>query len=245
MEFLLSQGQSRSWLIGFTVVTITTAGISCILGEACENSSAVRNPAVCHKQQNRLNTDPKSDKTKPNRIQRSSSPQLRDVDFVKDRETKAVTPGNERRGSDVSLHASSMPGKDSSRLTTPPSTTATGWQSTPQVMRDGVKKQSSKSSSYSSPVHSAKRSRDRPVSPDELSGNTEERESIKCSCVCQGWAEIFLRRPSGNTSWIMRIENQPRGISVENDLSTALIDDQRLLYTSMAGEGKSEWKPGH
>jgi len=29
-----------------------------------------------------------------------------------------------------------------------------------------------------------------------------------CSCWCQGWAEILIRCPTGNTSWMMRIQNQ-------------------------------------
>ncbi|KAI1307708.1 Tuberin [Halotydeus destructor] len=29
-----------------------------------------------------------------------------------------------------------------------------------------------------------------------------------CSCWCQGWAEILIRRPTGNSAWVMRIENQ-------------------------------------
>lgn len=29
----------------------------------------------------------------------------------------------------------------------------------------------------------------------------------QCNCWCQGWAEIHVRRPTGNTSWIMRIQN--------------------------------------
>ncbi|XP_022103490.1 tuberin-like [Acanthaster planci] len=29
----------------------------------------------------------------------------------------------------------------------------------------------------------------------------------QCNCWCQGWAEVYVRRPTGNTSWIMRIEN--------------------------------------
>ncbi|CAH1986295.1 unnamed protein product [Acanthoscelides obtectus] len=33
----------------------------------------------------------------------------------------------------------------------------------------------------------------------------EEREL--CSCWCSGWAEIHVRRPTGNMSWVMRIQN--------------------------------------
>ncbi|XP_077266415.1 TSC complex subunit tuberin isoform X2 [Temnothorax americanus] len=30
---------------------------------------------------------------------------------------------------------------------------------------------------------------------------------ILCACWCQGWAEIYVRRPTGDMSWIMRIQN--------------------------------------
>lgn len=29
-----------------------------------------------------------------------------------------------------------------------------------------------------------------------------------CVCLCSGWAEILIRRPTGNMSWMMRIQNQ-------------------------------------
>ena len=32
----------------------------------------------------------------------------------------------------------------------------------------------------------------------------------QCSCVCQGWAEFLVRRPTGNTSWILRLQNRPK-----------------------------------
>lgn len=39
--------------------------------------------------------------------------------------------------------------------------------------------------------------------------NIEKQEEITpCACWCQGWAEIYVRRPTGDMSWIMRIQNQ-------------------------------------
>ena len=29
-----------------------------------------------------------------------------------------------------------------------------------------------------------------------------------CGCWCQGWAEVLVRRPSGNMAWMTRIENR-------------------------------------
>eukprot|EP00794_Sanderia_malayensis_P008869 gene8869-9818_t len=35
-----------------------------------------------------------------------------------------------------------------------------------------------------------------------------------CNCSCEGWAEILIRRPTGNTSWVMKIEN---AVAMEGD----------------------------
>ncbi|XP_050296204.1 tuberin isoform X2 [Anthonomus grandis grandis] len=42
----------------------------------------------------------------------------------------------------------------------------------------------------------------------EMFKTTEKKEDkYTCSCWCQGWAEIFIRRPTGDMSWVMRIQN--------------------------------------
>ncbi|KAJ8913200.1 hypothetical protein NQ315_016142 [Exocentrus adspersus] len=38
--------------------------------------------------------------------------------------------------------------------------------------------------------------------------STEKQEKENCACWCQGWAEIYIRRPTGDMSWVMRIQNQ-------------------------------------
>ncbi|CAG0924983.1 unnamed protein product, partial [Notodromas monacha] len=41
---------------------------------------------------------------------------------------------------------------------------------------------------------------------------------ILCTCWCQGWAEIHIRRPTGSTSWAMKIQNSAiRSSSLCND----------------------------
>ncbi|XP_048507911.1 tuberin isoform X2 [Athalia rosae] len=37
--------------------------------------------------------------------------------------------------------------------------------------------------------------------------SSEKQEHIPCACWCQGWAEIYVRRPTGDMSWVMRIQN--------------------------------------
>ncbi|KAI2800138.1 Tuberous sclerosis 2-like protein [Blomia tropicalis] len=43
-----------------------------------------------------------------------------------------------------------------------------------------------------------------PSDPDLNNGNVDNRY---CRCWCQSWAEIVIRRSTGNTRWIMRVEN--------------------------------------
>lgn len=38
--------------------------------------------------------------------------------------------------------------------------------------------------------------------------NADRQEELQpCACWCQGWAEIYVRRPTGDMSWVMRIQN--------------------------------------
>ena len=37
-----------------------------------------------------------------------------------------------------------------------------------------------------------------------------------CNCWCTNWAEVYIRAPSGNTSWMMRIENETGMYSMMN-----------------------------
>lgn len=37
-----------------------------------------------------------------------------------------------------------------------------------------------------------------------------ELPKSRCQCSCSGWAEIYIRRPTGNTSWVMKLENKEK-----------------------------------
>lgn len=57
--------------------------------------------------------------------------------------------------------------------------------------------------------------------------NSEKQEEFEaCACWCQGWAEIYVRRPTGDMSWIIRIQNS---MNLEN-LSDFPIHDIISLY---------------
>ena len=57
---------------------------------------------------------------------------------------------------------------------------------------------------------SSTRSHVSPVMEDTSLSNiaTATGRSLLCSCWCWGWAEVKVRRPSGNTAWMLRLENR-------------------------------------
>ncbi|KAH3862473.1 hypothetical protein DPMN_025440 [Dreissena polymorpha] len=50
-----------------------------------------------------------------------------------------------------------------------------------------------------------------------------------CNCWCTNWAEIYIRAPSGNLSWMMRIENEA---SISN-MAENQVPDITMLFASM------------
>ena len=64
-----------------------------------------------------------------------------------------------------------------------------------------------------------------------------ESEHLVCSCWCRGWAEIKIRRPTGNVSWLMRLQNRLTPFPVGGP-----SDDLSLLAANYpleaAGEGE-------
>uniref|UniRef100_A0A671KI70 Tuberin-like n=1 Tax=Sinocyclocheilus anshuiensis TaxID=1608454 RepID=A0A671KI70_9TELE len=58
--------------------------------------------------------------------------------------------------------------------------------------------------------------------------------------LTQGWAEIFIRRPSGNTSWLMCLENPPSPFSSE----LGNVPLQELSSVLMAMDGVKEPQTG-
>uniref|UniRef100_A0A8C9SA23 Tuberin n=1 Tax=Scleropages formosus TaxID=113540 RepID=A0A8C9SA23_SCLFO len=57
--------------------------------------------------------------------------------------------------------------------------------------------------------------------------------------LTQGWAEVYIRRPSGNTSWLMRLENPPSPFSSE----LGNVPLQELSSVLMAMESVKESSP--
>uniref|UniRef100_A0A4W3IMJ5 Tuberin n=1 Tax=Callorhinchus milii TaxID=7868 RepID=A0A4W3IMJ5_CALMI len=67
--------------------------------------------------------------------------------------------------------------------------------------------------------------------------------------LTQGWAEVYIRRPSGNASWLLCLENPPSPFSSEinnmplQELSTMLLVVERMTDPHLPGPSRSESMP--
>ncbi|XP_066593113.1 tuberin [Prorops nasuta] len=60
----------------------------------------------------------------------------------------------------------------------------------------------------------------------QILSNERQEEYVPCACWCQGWAEIYVRRPTGDMSWIMKIQNS---MQIENPVDFP-VRDLMALY---------------
>ncbi|RLU20252.1 hypothetical protein DMN91_006859 [Ooceraea biroi] len=86
------------------------------------------------------------------------------------------------------------------------------------------------------------------VEPSKLGQilNSDKQDGhVLCACWCQGWAEIYVRRPTGDMSWIMRIQNStqfetPMDFPV-HDIMALYMPNQDVLSNKQAPEVAPEY----
>ncbi|XP_059218491.1 tuberin [Stomoxys calcitrans] len=194
VEHLLKDGHSQTWLVGHNLVTITTSGCPSVPTRTglCDRCSQL---GKAYTLSPKASTD-----TNP-----GTSPLSPEIN----QPIQAVAPTYEHRYTKVSLqHSSGNESAGSTDLTSSSSSTSHTTQ-----------RQTSNSSTASLEALSRRGSNPEAGSTDlgvggscaSLLGNSLSSSSICASpvCVrsCTAWAEIFIRRPTGNISWITRIQN--------------------------------------
>ncbi|XP_078690983.1 tuberin-like isoform X3 [Branchiostoma floridae x Branchiostoma belcheri] len=85
------------------------------------------------------------------------------------------------------------------------------------------------------------------MNPKTKSSPTKLVSRYECNCWCQGWAEILIRRPTGNTSWMMRIQNarlvQPDQDFPLADIATLLLGQKEEENTAASRYQRSDSAP--
>ena len=218
MEFMLASGHRRSWMIGNTIVTITTSGTYIGQDGVCENCWALRARTV----------DLINDETSE---MNATADQKSSVECFpmggkgerQEKEDRSCTLGlpSDLAGSYHEKHViapvegswGNVSNKDTKSEPMTTSSAATLDQSTDKShSNDGTKTVDTRRGSL----------------PEHLFRDASPITVQNCRCVCQGWAEILTRRPSGNISWIMRIQNRPAPVCLDNDVCTAVVDDPQI-----------------
>lgn len=180
-DFLLSGGQSMTWLLGNKLITVTTSGCS---QKALKNGLCDKCWQICRLDKEPLlspsveSIEPESKSrsiTHKTPLTRSVSNEITPLTLASNTSTAASSPSDEgRRGLEASLHDA-----DPARL-------------------------------------------------DQLVYGGERQERQLCACWCQGWAEIYVRRPTGDMSWAMRLQNEPQVVQSAsqppmNDIATLFL----------------------
>ncbi|TNN69438.1 Tuberin [Liparis tanakae] len=213
-EFLLAGGRSMTWLVGNKLVTITTGGgvrAQALLG--LDIAERLGGGGEMTRSDPSLHT--RITKEAPAKLESQTSQQHNRATRIR---VRSMSGGHALR---------SGPAQSLSPLVSPSEGELAAPLSPPSASPlDGLGPPSSSSTSAA------------PSPPPPLKDNPSLAEFIPM--LTQGWAEIFIRRPSGNTSWLMCLENPPSPFSSE----LGNMPLQELSTVLMAMEGVKE-RPGH
>ncbi|XP_017841753.2 tuberin [Drosophila busckii] len=199
-EYLLKDGVSQTWLVGHNLVTITTSGCPSgpVRNGLCDRCSQLgKTPSIS------LNSKSMSDATQP-----------------------SLSPERDRRYTKLSLqHSSGNDSAGSTELTSSSSNTNSGGTAQPQhqisnsstASLDALSRRGSNpedgSNLLKGPTSGSNTSllgNSLSQSMASVSANTPATCAVQqpvCVRACTGWAEIVIRRPTGNISWLTRIQN--------------------------------------
>uniref|UniRef100_A0A8C1IAL0 Tuberin n=1 Tax=Cyprinus carpio TaxID=7962 RepID=A0A8C1IAL0_CYPCA len=210
-EFLLSGGPSMTWLVGNKLVTITTSGGS--RTQALLGLDMAERPGGGEMTRSDPSLHTRQTKEAPPKLESQSGQQISSSTRTR---VRSISGGHALRAGpaqSLSPLVASPEGEYSGPLPPPgPPLEVLGSQR-------GVDEHPTPSASQSSAP---------------LKDKSSLAEFVPM--LTQGWAEIFIRRPSGNTSWLMCLENPPSPFSSE----LGNIPLQELSSVLMAMDGVKE-----
>ncbi|XP_077574319.1 tuberin isoform X5 [Stigmatopora nigra] len=199
-EFLLAGGRSMTWLVGNKLVTITTSGgVHTHALLGLDMADRLGGGEMTSRSDPSLHT--RITKEAPAKLESQSSQQQSRATRIR---VRSMSGGHALRAG---------PAQSLSPLVSPSEGELAAQLSPSSTTLDGLSPPSSTSANT--------------PAPPPLKDNPGLAEFVPI--LTQGWAEIFIRRPSGNTSWLMCLENPPSPFSSEvrnmplQELSTVLM----------------------
>ncbi|XP_067859557.1 tuberin isoform X3 [Heptranchias perlo] len=219
-EFLLGAGRSNTWLVGNKLVTVTTSsGVGTKALLGLDSLEQKRTDEVSRLD---LSLQVKTTQEAPAKLESQTSQQIGKATRLR---VRSISGGH-------ALHSDSV--QSLSPLVSP------------------------SDSEFCAPVAPAPKGlenrkalrRDAPHSSGHLPSQKEKANLAEYAPVLtQGWAEIYIRRPSGNASWLLCLENPPSPFSSEinnmplQELSTMLMAVERVIDPHQHAPCRSESIP--
>nr|XP_045602296.1 tuberin-like isoform X2 [Procambarus clarkii] len=198
-------GQSRSWLMGTKIITIKTSGCEQI---AVQNGLCIKCLQICCAQ-----NFPES-----SRSCKSTSDKLASESSCLE---SVSSPGSSACQSPISpisdlphssLASDSFPTSPLNRGAKSKSSSMSLFSTSEELAGDGV----SPSSDH------------QVFSQSETAQNSSSLpKPTKCVCWCQGWAEITIKQPTGNTSWMVRVQSEQPTLTTDSEV---FLYDQSEMY---------------
>ncbi|XP_041363648.1 tuberin-like isoform X2 [Gigantopelta aegis] len=202
VQFLLSGGQSQTWLHGNRIITITTSG----------GGTKVGNTGLCEKCLVLYQESYESKPPPPARHDRRRHKSAACVSMSHTQLSPSVVSSDENFGrprwsrDDMSLPSEDLFGLGQDEVGVQTGSSLSGsWLENESLesLLLGIKSQSQDKRVFC---------------------------TNQCNCWCTSWAEIHIRGPSGNISWMMRIENEVGHFSSQHDVT---LPDLTLLFAPL------------
>ncbi|KAJ8682291.1 hypothetical protein QAD02_018083 [Eretmocerus hayati] len=210
VDFLLKDGNSVTWILGNRVVTVTTSGCSnkAMRGPLCDNCWA-----ACRSTNAATTANSETTRSSHSSLLRASSADGGAAAHKEDKLSRQSSGGHATSSS--ANTAANSPTEDV-RKSIDDSTSVT--TNTNTGTNDDQQSQTQQQNSVVQRL-------------EEVMNAGERLEEIQpCACWCQGWAEIHVRRPTGDMSWVMRIQN---GMHLDAPVDLP-VDNLTALYMPTA-----------
>ncbi|XP_078096800.1 tuberin isoform X2 [Mustelus asterias] len=219
-EFLLGAGRSNTWLVGNKLVTVTTSsGVGTRALLGLDSLDQKRTDEVSRPD---LSQQVKTTQEAPAKLESQTSQQIGKAARLR---VRSISGGHALH-SDSVQSLSPLVSPSDSEFCAPSTPNPKGLENRKTLRQDA------------------------PHSSGQFLSQKEKANLAEYAPVLtQGWAEVYIRRPSGNASWLLCLENPPSPFSSEisnmplQDLSTMLMAVERVTDPRQHGPSRSESVP--
>ncbi|XP_072916308.1 tuberin isoform X3 [Hemitrygon akajei] len=222
-EFLLGAGRSNTWLVGNKLVTVTTSSGAGTRTLMGLDSLDQKSNEEASRADSSLQV--KTTQEAPAKLESQTSQQIGKAARLR---VRSISGGHALHSESVQ-NLSPLVSPSDSEVSVPSATAA----------QKGLENRKT--------LH-----QDAPPSREQLPSQKERANLAEyASVLTQGWAEIYIRRPSGNASWLLCLENPPSPFSSEinniplQELSTMLMAVERVIDPYQQVPSRSESMPCH